>query len=274
MAGLLLVDTDGFSFDMYHRNEHLFGKGTQIPKAKKTGTTICAIGYKDGIVLGADTRSTSGNMVAGMNTNKIHYLAENMWACGAGTSADTDKVTRMISSRLELHRLSTGKTVPIIAASRMIRQHLYRYQGHIGAALIIGGVDKTGSYIYSVHPHGSIDKLQYTAMGSGSLAALSVLEQNWKPDLSLEEAKQLVRDAIAAGVFNDLGSGNNIDLCIITKDGSEKLRSYEVAAQRTDKLKSYKFKPGSTAIISRTVIPLSFQNTIARQLEAEPMDIQ
>ena len=45
----------------------------------------------------------------------------------------------------------------------------------------------------------------------------------------LEEAKQLVRDAIAGGVFNDLGSGSNVDLCIITKDGANMIRPYDVA---------------------------------------------
>ena len=40
---------------------------------------------------------------------------------------------------------------------------------------------------------------------------------------------KLVRDAIAAGIFNDLGSGSNIDLCVITKDKVEFLRPYDEA---------------------------------------------
>ena len=40
---------------------------------------------------------------------------------------------------------------------------------------------------------------------------------------------KLVRDAIAAGIFNDLGSGSNIDLCVITKDKTEYIRPHEVA---------------------------------------------
>lgn len=185
MAGLLQEETTGFGFENYERNEHLNGQGYLVPKSKKTGTTICGIMFKDGVILGADTRATSGNIIVEKNCDKIHYLADNMYCCGAGTSADTMKVTTMISSRLELHRLSSGKPVPIIAASRMLRQHLFKYQGYIGAALILGGCDYTGSYVYSIHPHGSIDKLQYTAMGSGCLAALSVLEREWKPDMTV-----------------------------------------------------------------------------------------
>lgn len=43
----------------------------------------------------------------------------------------------------------------------------------------------------------------------------------------LEEAKQLVRDAICAGIFCDLGSGSNVDLCVITQAGVEYLRGYD-----------------------------------------------
>lgn len=47
-----------------------------------------------------------------------------------------------------------------------------------------------------------------------------------------EEAKSLVRDAIAAGIFNDLGSGSNIDLCVITKGKVDYLRPHDVANKK------------------------------------------
>lgn len=45
--------------------------------------------------------------------------------------------------------------------------------------------------------------------------------------IQLEEAKLLVKEAIAAGIFNDLGSGSNVDLCVITKDAVEHCRPFE-----------------------------------------------
>jgi 20S proteasome subunit beta 2 len=33
--------------------------------------------------------------------------------------------------------------------------------------------------------------------------------------MSEEEAKKLVRDAIAAGILHDMGSGSNIDIAVI-----------------------------------------------------------
>ena len=56
--------------------------------------------------------------------------------------------------------------------------------------------------------------------------------------LQLEEGKKLVRDAIAAGVFNDLGSGSYIDLCVITKDSVDYIRPYEKANLKGQRLAS------------------------------------
>ena len=44
---------------------------------------------------------------------------------------------------------------------------------------------------------------------------MAVLETGWKPGMSEEDAKKLVRDAIAAGIINDMGSGSNVDIAVI-----------------------------------------------------------
>lgn len=47
-----------------------------------------------------------------------------------------------------------------------------------------------------------------------------------------EQGKLLVRNAIAAGIFNDLGSGSNVDVCVIRKGSVEYIRPYDVANQK------------------------------------------
>lgn len=257
-----LQESSGFKFDNCLRNKFLEQKGLLAPKAMKTGTTIAGVIFKDGVVLGADTRATDDTIVADKNCEKIHYLNKNMYCCGAGTAADTTMVTAMISSNLELHRLNSGRTVPVVVACRMLKQMLFRYQGYIGAALILGGVDKTGSHLYCIFPHGSSDKLPYTTMGSGSLAAMAVFESKWKPDMTEEEAKLLVKEAISAGIFNDLGSGSNVDLCIIKKDSVEYCRPYACLNEKGTKFANYKYKKGSTALIKSSTVPITVESEI------------
>lgn len=79
-------------------------------------------------MLGADTRATEGSIVCDKNCSKIHFLADNMYCCGAGTAADTMKVTDMVSSQLTLLKLNTGREVPVATANRILKQYLFKYQ--------------------------------------------------------------------------------------------------------------------------------------------------
>ncbi|XP_004423492.1 PREDICTED: proteasome subunit beta type-7 [Ceratotherium simum simum] len=253
----------GFSFDNCRRNANLEAdfarKGFKLPTARKTGTTIAGVVYKDGIVLGADTRATEGMVVADKNCSKIHFISPNIYCCGAGTAADTDMTTQLISSNLELHSLSTGRLPRVVTANRMLKQMLFRYQGYIGAALVLGGVDITGPHLYSIYPHGSTDKLPYVTMGSGSLAAMAVFEDKFRPDMEEEEAKKLVSEAIAAGIFSDLGSGSNIDLCVISKSKLDFLRPYSVPNKKGTRFGQYRCEKGTTAVLTEKVTTLEIE---------------
>ncbi|GAB5590969.1 proteasome core particle subunit beta 2 [Umbelopsis nana] len=253
MATKQVKTAGGFSFENYTRNNALETKGVKPPKATSTGTTIVGVIYKDGVCLGADTRATEGPIVADKNCEKIHYLSPNLYCCGAGTAADTEFTTNLISSQLELHRLSTGRKTRVTTAMTMLKQMLFRYQGHIGAALVLGGFDINGPQLYTIYPHGSTDKLPYVTMGSGSLAAMSVFESKWKPDLTREEAIDIVSEAIEAGIFNDLGSGSNVDVCVIEKDSTDYLRNHVRPNERGIKEQSYRYPRGTTAILKQSI---------------------
>lgn len=277
----------GFSFELFNRNARLFSSSnvntSALPSAWKTGTTIVGILYKDGVVLGADTRATGGSEVVDKNCEKIHYIAPNIWCCGAGTAADTEKTTDLIASNLELLRLSTGTQSRVITALTMVKRMLYKYQGNVSAALILGGVDVTGAHLYSIHPHGSTQRLPYTTMGSGSLAAMAVFESRYMEDMPEDQAVELVRDAIRAGIFNDLGSGSNVDVTVIRAHNSvTRHRTYEVAAGSAA---SYKAKytrpskltppPGTTFVIKESFRPHTSLVKEAEEAAAagEPMEI-
>jgi len=247
----------GFNFDHCLRNAY-FEKtqGLKLPNAMKTGTTIVGLVYEDGVVLGADTRATEGPIVADKNCEKIHYIAPNIYCCGAGTAADTENTTELISSQLTLHRLNTGRASRVITACTLLKNMLFRYQGHISAALVLGGVDLTGTHLYTIYPHGSTDRLPFVTMGSGSLAAMSIFESEFRDNLDRETAMAIVEKAVSAGVHNDLGSGSNIDLCVITKDSTQRFRNKWKPAP-LHRAKLYSFPTGTTAVLKSEVTPFT-----------------
>jgi 20S proteasome subunit beta 2 len=234
------IPSAGFDFENVTRNRMIGNMqgADMLPKPMKTGTTIVGVVYKDGVILGADTRATSDTEVAEKNCEKIHYMAPNLYCCGAGTAADTEKITDLISSELELLRMNTHSNSRVTTACTLLKRRLYRYQGQISAALILGGCDINGPAIYQIAPHGSTAKLSYTTMGSGSLASMAVMESSWHEDMTEAEATQLVQRAVGAGVFNDLGSGSNIDICVIRTDGSVDYRKNDVKPNETAPLRN------------------------------------
>ena len=256
----------GFCFENSFRNPMILssckGAVDSLPSmTKKTGTTIVGMVYKGGVVLGADTRATAGSEVAEKNCEKIHYLAPNIYCCGAGTAADTEMITQMMSSQLELLRMNTHSPTRLVTACTLLKRRLFRYQGHISAALVLGGCDINGPHVYQIHPHGSTAKLNYTTMGSGSLAAMSIFESDWKEDMDEDDAVALVQRAIGAGIFNDLGSGSNCDVCILRTDGTKDYRRNDVKPNEIGPLRNsvnhsqlLNMNPGLTPTIGTPMI--------------------
>uniref|UniRef100_A0A3B3Q3L0 Proteasome 20S subunit beta 13a n=1 Tax=Paramormyrops kingsleyae TaxID=1676925 RepID=A0A3B3Q3L0_9TELE len=249
----------GFNFENSGRNvalEDILNEGNaKAPTPLKTGTTIAGVVCKDCVVLGADTRATSSEVVA----DKI--------CCGAGTAADTEKTTELLSSNLAIFSLNSGRNPRVVMAMQILQDLLFRYRGQIGAHLILGGVDCAGSHLYTVGPYGDMDKVPYLAMGSGDLPAMGILEDGFRANMELDAAKTLVRDAIHAGIMSDLGSGNNIDMCVITRQGVDYIRPYEESVYKDKRQRRYKYKAGTTAVLGERVIPLELVHETVQKMD-------
>ncbi|KAL8954216.1 MAG: hypothetical protein Q9193_007331, partial [Seirophora villosa] len=76
----------------------------------------------------------------------------------------------------------------------------------------------------------------------------------WRPQMTREDAIKIASEAIQAGIFNDLGSGSNVDVCVITADKTTLMRNHIRPNQREQKQRSYLFKRGTTAVLKEKVI--------------------
>jgi len=171
--------------------------------------------------------------------------------CGAGTAADMEMSATWCSSNMELHRLySNRKRIPVIVATKFMSQYLNYFKGSIHANFILGGVDGRGPHLHQIFEHGSTDKLPFATLGSGCLASMCIFESRWKPDMNEEDGKKLVRDAIASGIRNDLGSGSNVDLVVIRQGSSQFIRPYEVICKSGIRKIDYTFQRGTTGVLS------------------------
>lgn len=92
----------------------------------------------------------------------------------------------------------------------------------------------------------------------------------------------MVADAIGAGVFNDLGSGNNIDMCVLRNTevrgstfdsrAADYIRPYNIANVKGVREGNYRYKRGTTAVLDKTVRPIVIENESIKRIEPESMD--
>ena len=133
----------------------------------------------------------------------------------------------MIKRELELHRLNTRSENRVQMAAGRLATHAFQYGGHIGTHLIVGGVDVKGPQLIECSSDGVTKASPFATTGSGSLAAMAVLEVGYREGLNADQAVELVVSAIEAGVYHDLGSGSNVDVAIIKRGKVEYLRNYK-----------------------------------------------
>lgn len=198
----------------------------------KTGTTTIGLVCKDGLVLAADKRATSGYLVSYKKFEKIITITENIAVTVAGTVSDVQLLTKYLKAELKLKDIRTGRETTVKEAASLLANFVYSNIRKLSlipgiSHFIVGGKDASGGFhLYDLSPDGSIVEVDdYISSGSGSVMAFGVLETLYKKELSVDEGVKLAAKGINAAVQRDIASGNGIDIVSITKDGIKKVFS-------------------------------------------------
>ena len=77
---------------MYNNNPLDYSKSLKAGEVS-TGTTIMAIPFDGGVVVGADSRVSTGTYVANRVSDKIAQISEHIFVCRSGSAADTQALT-------------------------------------------------------------------------------------------------------------------------------------------------------------------------------------
>ena len=67
------------------------------------GTTIMAVEFEGGVVVGADSRTTTGSYIANRVTDKLTQVHDKIFCCRSGSAADTQAVADMIHYYLQIY---------------------------------------------------------------------------------------------------------------------------------------------------------------------------
>lgn len=195
-----------------------------IPKGINLGTSIMAVKFQEGVILGADSRTTTGSYIANRVTDKLTPLYEPyIYCCRSGSAADTQALADLVNHYLERMHLEQGEDPTVHMAASIFKRLCYYNKDNLLAGIIVAGWDKhQGGSVYNIPLGGSLHKQPYAIGGSGSTYIYGYCDANYRSDMTKEECEQFVLNALALAMERDGSSGGVIRMAIITEDGTER----------------------------------------------------
>jgi proteasome beta subunit len=184
------------------------------------GATTVGVVCKDGVILAAERRVTYGYFIMSKTGKKVFKIADKIGAACAGIVADMQILTREVGAYLNLYTYEREQSVTVRTAAKLMGSMLFerRYFPYL-AQTIVAGIDENGPKLFVLDPLGSVIEDKFTAVGSGAEIAMGLLETEFKEGMSVDDARGLVRKAVKAASARDIGSGEGLDMLIITNAG-------------------------------------------------------
>jgi proteasome beta subunit len=174
------------------------------------GATTVGVVYHDGVILASERRVSYGYFVMSKTAKKLFKITDTIGAAFAGLVSDMQILSKEAAAYANIYGYERERPIGVKAAAKMV-----------GSLLFIGGVDEDGPSLYVLDLLGSVMQDEYATVGSGTEVAIGVLEDEYKQDMSFDEAKELVGKAFKAALARDAGSGNGVDLLIISISGTK-----------------------------------------------------
>ncbi|MBE0520503.1 archaeal proteasome endopeptidase complex subunit beta [Candidatus Bathyarchaeota archaeon] len=184
------------------------------------GATTVGVVCPEGVILASEKRVSYGYLIVSKGGKKVFKITDRIGAACAGLVSDMQILVREVEAYSNLYSLDVSRPISVRSAAKLMSTLLFnRRLAPLITQTIVGGLDEEGATLYALDIMGSVIPDEYAAVGSGTEIAMGLLEEGYKENLTIEEAKNLVTRAIKSAISRDIMSGNGIDFLIITKDG-------------------------------------------------------
>jgi len=185
------------------------------------GATTVGVVCQNGVILASEKRVSYGYLVVSKGGKKVFKITDHIGAACAGLVSDMQILVREVEAYANLFSLDVGRSISVRSSAKLMSNLLFgRRLAPLITQTIVGGIDEEEASLYVLDILGSVIPDKYAVVGSGTEIAMGVIEEGYKEDLTMEEAKDLVVRAIKSAISRDIMSGDGIDFLLITKDGT------------------------------------------------------
>uniref|UniRef100_A0A3Q1FS15 proteasome endopeptidase complex n=1 Tax=Acanthochromis polyacanthus TaxID=80966 RepID=A0A3Q1FS15_9TELE len=168
---------------MMNFSQQISSKNDLVPdwtsQEVSTGTTIMAVEYDGGVVIGADSRTTTG----AEEPSRTSCLC-----CRSGSAADTQAIADVVTYQLGFHSIELDEPPLVETAANLFRASCYRYREELTAGILVAGWDRRkGGQVYCVPIGGMLVRQPVSVGGSGSTYIYGFMDSNYKPGLTKDQ---------------------------------------------------------------------------------------
>ncbi len=195
-------------------------QGAQQGYAWVPGATTVGLIFQGGVILAAEKRVTYGYFVMSKGGKKVFKITDQIGVACAGLVGDMQILAKEMEAQANLYSMDVGRKISVRSSAKLLANVLFnRRYAPLITQTIVGGLDQEGASLYVLDVLGSLIPDKYAAVGSGTEIAIGVIEEGYKENLTLKEAKELITRSIKSAISRDATSGDGVDFLIITEDG-------------------------------------------------------
>ncbi|TFK53535.1 N-terminal nucleophile aminohydrolase [Heliocybe sulcata] len=198
--------------------------------------TVLGVLAKDGVVLAAEKKVTgklldmSGAKEGGYGGSgeKIFLLNSNVIAGVAGITADANSLVNYARTAAQRHLFTYNEDIPVeMLAQRLcdMKQGYTQYGGlrPFGVSLLYAGYDPHYEFqLYHSDPSGNYSGWKATCIGANNGTAQSLLKQEYKDDITVEEAIGLVLRVMSKTMDSTTLGSEKLEFAVLTLDQNTK----------------------------------------------------
>jgi len=196
------------------------------------GSTIGVL-TKEGVILAGEKKTTSKLLDYTRCFEKLYRVDHHIFCAVAGITSDANILINTLRLGAQQYTYAYGEPIPV---EQMIVQICDKKQGYtqfgglrpFGVSFLFAGYDEHhGFQLYHTDPSGNYSGWKATAIGVNNQTATTVLRQEWKEDMTLEEGLLLVAKCLVKTLDTTTPTADKLEFGTLVKkeDGSVGYRS-------------------------------------------------
>lgn len=193
-------------------------------KAIKNSGPALALHYNGGIVVATEKQTSSSLLLPPKHGEKVFRVDEHLFVVVSGLTADANYLIEFLRKQCQDYRYTFDSCIPveqIVERICNLKQSYTQFGGMrpFGTSFIFVGWDHHhGHQIYTSDPSGNMACWRAVAQGANEENSNNLLQEHFKPEMGLEEAKELAMKIIMQTLDSNVPDTKRLVVGVLQKE--------------------------------------------------------